>query len=232
MLGAQPANEEQPPAENPLANDPPFDFLGLGQPAQEAEPQPDEEGELDHDHQQENDWGQWIAGGVDAAPATQAEHFPVVDLNMPVKNWEIDLNEHLPMDINLNDVPELNIDIPAPEADQEEDMQEELTNISIPLSALTVNDLQSNSSVQGELAEAMEAAQNSTAHQSEDNADDGAFFLPEDLLQNINNLVALAINQEAPQVNQNLQVGLILYQDPMVEDPILENFTMQIEAKA
>jgi hypothetical protein len=108
------------------------------------------------------------------------------------------------MDIDLNDVPELNIDISALEADQEEDMQEELTNISIPLSAPTVNDLQSDSSVQGELAEAMEVAQNSTTHQSEDNEDDDAFFLPEDLLQNINNPVALAVNQEAPQVNQNL----------------------------
>jgi hypothetical protein len=27
MMGAQPADEEQPPAENPLANDPPFDFF-------------------------------------------------------------------------------------------------------------------------------------------------------------------------------------------------------------
>jgi hypothetical protein len=67
------------------------------------------------------------------------------------------------------------------------------------------------------------------AEQMQDNSDQDRYFLPENLLQDIINPRNIVGNQEPPQINLNLQVGFMVHQDILVEDPIFESFTMQME---
>jgi hypothetical protein len=68
MLGAQPADEDPSPDNDPHdLNDPLFDFFGLGQQAQH-----DPFNNVDQDMEEEphdvDNWGQWLNGAPDAAP--------------------------------------------------------------------------------------------------------------------------------------------------------------------
>jgi hypothetical protein len=104
MLGAQRSDEDPAPDNDPqVLNDPPFDFFDLGQQAQH-----DPFNNVDQDMEEEPhdvvNWGQWLNGAPDAAPAAgmQNGHAPIIN-NAP------DLNEPLADEENQAMVPDLNV---------------------------------------------------------------------------------------------------------------------------
>jgi hypothetical protein len=90
----------KPPMKTPLPIEPPFDFFGLGQAEGPAPFQQQPEQELDN-QPANNDWGQWLADGANAAPAAAVVQEGIPDLNGHVQN---DLPEQ--MNLDLNEVPE------------------------------------------------------------------------------------------------------------------------------
>jgi hypothetical protein len=113
MLGAQPADEDQAPMDDPFDHNPPFDFFGLGQPANQNQFHHGQIAQPEIDHPNDNDWDQWLASGANAAPAAQ--------LNAIQNNINFDLNEQEDdnegvdnnlMELDLNEIPELYLNQP------------------------------------------------------------------------------------------------------------------------
>jgi hypothetical protein len=184
----------------------------------------------------EEDWGQWIEGGANAAPAANAgaiEPALVPDLNIPMEDFQ-------PMELDLNEIPNQDMD----EGNNVMDLQQaNQGQISLQHSAARL-DLFSESSVGNQSHE--DGANSENLHQYNQNveadnedeivlwlpthpalklANDAARLLPNDLL------LALNDNSAPQQVNLNLQVGFMRFQDPRIVDPVFERFTMQVGPK-
>jgi hypothetical protein len=200
MLGALPGDEEEAPNDDPPF-DPPFDFFGLGQPANPPQFQTDLNNVIEEEQPDDiNEWGPWLLGEANATPAAQLpqpdplgqDH--LIDLNLLVGEED----QH-PMDWDLNEVSDQdfeNDEEPIAEADN---IDADQGQISMHISdAITLQYASSDTSVQGNLAPGMEQfnadlmEENKqqrvivlglTAQPNQPNLEHEGFFLPENLLQ-------------------------------------------------
>jgi hypothetical protein len=240
MLGCQPADEDLVSDEDPMDMEPPFDFFGLGQPVNHIPFQGDQVHQyLEPDQEIEDDWGQWIDGGADAAPAANEDAMqePVPDLNIPMQE---------PLEIDLNEAPINWGDDQNPEAEQGQIsfqfsaagldwFSEDSVNLledsganSVQMNLQLQNDEVVNDAetilglpAQPALVPEQDAAKNALVP-----AQDATLLLPNDLVLPLDGNL-----NDQPPVNLNLQVGFMRFQDPRIIDPVFERFTVQIEPK-
>jgi hypothetical protein len=234
LLGAQPGDEDPTPDDNPLEQEPPFDFFGHGQPVQPGLLDQHRDEQLDNAQHEDQDWGQWLAGAPDAAPTANIEPLDL-DLNIQAED---DAEEDQFMDLDLNVMP---IQEPGLVANDIADLQAENSETDVTSISILAASLPSSRTVQGNLHEqvfspertawaamneipTMPLREGALGQNAQPILNNDGFFLPDDLLQAIDSpaIGDLVI----PQVNLNLQVGIVLHQDSNMADPVFEKFTM------
>jgi hypothetical protein len=92
LLGAQPTYEDDAPLDDRMEHNPPFDFFGLGQPANQGQFHQEQMAHPEVEQPEAQNWGQWLAGDAHAAPAAQVANMQdmlnnnALDMNVPVED--------------------------------------------------------------------------------------------------------------------------------------------------
>jgi hypothetical protein len=149
LLGAQPSDEDLAPLDDPLANDPPFDFFGLGQPMNQNRPDLVMGDNVVNERPDNIGWGQWLAGVANVAPAANAILALEANANPQMHGLIVLVDEAAPqpMELDLNVAPEVELEHLDFPTEEEEVMSVE--NIVIALTGTPNYDQSSENSVQG-----------------------------------------------------------------------------------
>jgi hypothetical protein len=96
------------PFDDPMDHNPPFDFFGLGQPANQGQFHQEQMAYPDVDQLDAQNWGQWLAGDAHAAPVAQVDHMQnMLQNNVLDLNIADEVDNMNPMELELNEAPEI-----------------------------------------------------------------------------------------------------------------------------